>query len=267
MGTFTSTFTASNGAQSNTLVHAFSVTQAAQYVGVTQVFMGSGNVTLPAGSVADDVLLLWAYGSSSRMSQPTGGATLLPYTSFNGSQYVALFTYTLTAADISNGYLAITVANASTYLQMIVFRGVDGATPADVVSALASGASTDPASVTVPSLNTNNVVEILVFLGVVRMVATTAGTFTYPAGFTSILDSPSSGVSLQSTSYKQQAAAGATGDMTLSFENGSAGTSGGIVVALKRSATGAQTVMTTAPTVSASDTTARISFRASGASA
>lgn len=264
MGTFTSTFTAGNGAQSDTLVHAFSVTQAGQYIGVTQALTGSGNVTLPVGSVSGDVLLLWAYGTASRMSQPAGGATLLPYTSFNGSQYVALFTYTLTATDISNGYLAITVANASTYLQMIAFRGVDGA---DVISALASGASTDPASVTVPSLNTNNVVEILVFLGVVRMAATTAGTFTYPAGFTSILDAPSSGVSLQSTSYKQQAAAGATGDMTLSFENGSAGTSGGIVVALKRSATGAQTVMTTAPTVSVSDTTARISFRASGASA
>ncbi|HET9817700.1 MAG TPA: hypothetical protein VFP92_00860 [Rhodanobacteraceae bacterium] len=109
MTTVISTFTASNGTQSKTLVHDFNVAAAASaptfVAGAGDYpYPGVSSIPLPAGCQAgDEVVICGNSASTSNAISVTGGTQWLAAVKLNGSKYLTVYTYTLTATDIANG--------------------------------------------------------------------------------------------------------------------------------------------------------------------
>lgn len=214
MSTFTSTFTASNGTQSKTLVHTFNVTAAPSAiakVGTPVIFTAtSGNLPLPTGCQAGDVLVIANRGAT--MPAPSGFTTLLAKTNYGTSgRQSAIYAKALTATDISNGY--ITVSSNSNTCTAVAYRGVDNTTLTNAIGTLNTGQNGTPVTMTASSITTTVDGCMLLFFGMPDQNASTSGTFTSPTGYTDVADNLT-GFRANTIASLLQTTHGATGDVT-----------------------------------------------------
>lgn len=235
MSTFTSTFTASNGTQSKTLVHDFNVTAAPagiSYVGGITTSGASTSIPLPAACQASDLLYL-NYISSVTPTAPAGSTAIVADNVPFSSLHMGLYGYFLTAADITAGSVAWNSGSSSSASAIDFFRGVH-ASIVDVQSPFAiSTSDPHPQTPTADSITTAVNGDMLVFSGLVRTNGGIAGTFTTAPGFTKGAENVASGNRSITTQYQTQAAVGATGSVSCSFENNNTGSWAAILVALK----------------------------------
>lgn len=232
----TSTFGATGGSVSATpLVHAFSVTAASSaitFVGATTFTATSGNMALPAGCVAGDVVLFSYQGGGMPAPVGAGGTAVtliawakLPLTT-RGS---AAFALALTATDIANGYVPL--ASNSNTVTAGVWRGVSITSITNVVGATNDTASSNPTVITAPSITTTVDGCMLVFLGWVDANQSSSGVFTTPDGFTDAKDNLAP-FRNNTMAYKLQTTEGATGSVSGSYLATGSWPARGVLIAL-----------------------------------
>lgn len=235
MSTFTSTFTASNGAQTKTLAHTFNVqaaTAGISYVAGTTTAGSSTGIPLPAAVQAGDLLYL-NYISAVAPTVPSGSTAIVADNVPFSSLHMGTYGYFLTSTDIAAGSVAWASGSSSSESAIDFYRGVH-ASIVDVKSALAIATSVPhPQTLTASGVTTTVPGDMLVFTGFLRSNGSLAGTFTTATSFTKAIDNVANGSRSLTTQYQSQAGAGATGSVSTQFDNNNTASWAAILVALK----------------------------------
>lgn len=235
MSTFTSTFTASNGTQSKTLVHEFDVTAAASNVTLvgpcTPTYGAISSIALPAGCAAGDTLLIvYHAGNSGTITPPSGSTTIIADAVYTSGRHVRVYGYPLTSTDVAAGSVSLSVSSYA--ITAAVFRGVNVASMVDVMGTFNTLSGNRPVIITANGITTTTSGDMLIFIGAVASSGGAIGTFTAPSGYSSVNNTGNSSYATI-LAYQSQATAGATGAVSAQFSNNNFGTSGGVLVALK----------------------------------
>lgn len=193
------------------LVHEFNVTAATASAptfvasAADYVYPGVSAIPLPAGCQAGDFVLLAGQSSSASNDISFPAATTLLPTTKNNTKYLAIFGYTLTAADITNG----TIPASCTYsYEMGIWRAPNGV-GVDVVGALTSFAAS-------AVLHTADVTTTAAHTVLVATFARGSGGSNdciptpYPSGWTLIANSPINGYGLGALKFDDFTPAGTT---------------------------------------------------------
>jgi hypothetical protein len=231
MTTVTSTFTASNGTQSETLVHEFNVTAAAgapTFVGGASdyVYPGVSSIPLPAGCQAGDEVMISGESSASSNAISFAAATqILAPTKVNGTKYLAAYAYTLTATDIANG----SIPAACTYSYALGVWRASGGVGVDVVGTVKY--ITSSAATTVNDVTTT--VDHTTLIGIFGKSSATAGDpapTPFPAGWAQAAYQTSNSYGVQMLYFDDFATAGPTNTPSFGYFPGSLQT---ILLAIK----------------------------------
>jgi hypothetical protein len=202
------------------------------FVGATTFAATSGNMTLPAGCVAGDVVIFSYQGAGMPAPVGAGGtaATLVAWAKLAAStRGASAFALALTATDITNGYIPLT-SNSNT-VTAAVWRGVKTAAMTNVVGATNDTAASNPAVITASSITTTVDGCMLVFLGWVDANQSSSGTFTSPAGFTDAQDNLAP-FRNNTMAYQLQTTHGTTGSVTGSYQATGSWPARGVLIAL-----------------------------------
>jgi hypothetical protein len=212
----TSTFGATGGSVSATpLVHAFNVTAASTVivqVGSATIFTAtSGNLTLPTGCQAGDVLVIANRGAG--MPAPSGFTTLLVLTSYGTSgRKSAIYAKALTSTDISNGY--VTVASNANTCTASAWRNVNTTTLTNAIGTLGTGPAVAGAvTMVAPGITTTVDGCMLLYFGMPDQNSSATGTFTDPSGWTNVAHNMTT-LRAHTVDSLLQTSKGATGDIT-----------------------------------------------------
>lgn len=191
------------------------------------VAVSSLNLGLPAAAVAGDVVLANILSNADQTgvgaysnSGPAGSIKFVADTPFQqpaphpgvGSAYAVR----LSATDITNGYVTFNFTNfPGASIRGVVFRGVSQ-TMLDVAAGVAASTASvaNPFTFSAPGITTDTNGCTLVAMGAVDATVTTA--LTDPTGYT-VGDVGNDINILQQFAYQQQASAGATGDVSMTF--------------------------------------------------
>lgn len=191
------------------------------------VAVSSLNLGLPAAAVAGDVVLAniisnadQTGGGAYSTSGPAGSIKFVADTPFEHATLHpgvdSAYAVRLSATDIANGYVTFGFQNFSqAAIRGVVFRGVSQ-TMFDAAAGVAasSAAVANPFAFSAPGITTRTNGCTLVAMGAVDATVTTA--ITAPTGYT-VGDLGNDINILQQFAYQQQASAGATGDVSMTF--------------------------------------------------
>jgi hypothetical protein len=183
------------------------------------------DIPYPASPAAGDLLVFALFLAATSVTTP-GGWTLAKQEFSTGTTSPMISVMYKVATGSESGNLTVTHASGTAQGQMWKISGVDQATPMDVAATSISAGAV--ATYVIPSLTTTMINTLLMAFGVTNNAT---ATWAPPSGFTEILDSlvrnPSS-----NANYKQQAASGATGTVTVDASTTVKGA--GILIALRR---------------------------------
>ena len=201
-------------------------------IGGTAVKGTVASIALPSGCAAGDWVLVVGNGTPTNAFSLANSNPLLAmtqYTSSGVAKGLGILGYTLTSSDATAGSLPV---NSSLNITTIaVFRSVN-ATPIDAQSPMAATVSVKPVVMTANSVTTTKPNDMLVFVGAVGDLGGAAvGSFTQQLGFTSISDLQNGNQAL-TVAYVTQATAGASGNVTCTWDNNNFGQSGSVLLAL-----------------------------------
>lgn len=199
---------------------------------------GNQNLTLPAAVAAGDSLLVMLNGDTqtAMVTGPSGSVAVYNGGFGNDGQSYGALVYRLEAADITVGSITVNVQNATQNwtLTAQVFRGVSQL-PIDVSAFTGSPtAVASPITLTATGITTIQARDMLVYQGVPDRRGSATGTFgAYPAGWTRIADNLHTW-SDQTSGYMLQFAAGATGNITVTYTSADQAAPGAGLIALKK---------------------------------
>lgn len=226
------------------------------------------SVALPSGTLAGDYLVMAITGYDdgtlvNAVSLPANSDVIVASTRFGSSHLLAAWGHVVTAAEVSAGSVAF--GNTHAYGFVAAYRPV-GATPINVVgtvTTLGSGSGSN-VSLTAPSVTTSaDNTALLQFCSVFSGSSTVSGTITAPSGYTQDAVEYDNYNYAMSLARKTQATAGSSGDVIAVWNSANAMTGAAVVLFAINGGSPPAASLTTTPTASVSDTTARISFRVS----
>jgi hypothetical protein len=194
---------------------------------------------------------------------PANTDPIVSSTRFGSSHLLAVWGHVITASEVSAGSVAF--GNTHAYGFVAAYRPV-GATAINVVgtvTTLGSGSGSN-VSLTASGVTTSaDDTALLQFCSVFSGSSTVIGTITPPSGFTQDVTDYDNYNYAMALSRKTLAAAGSSGDVTAVWNSANAMTGAAVVLFAINGGSAPPASLTTTPTASVSDTTARISFRVS----
>lgn len=148
----------------------------------------STNIALPAGCAAGDLAVISvSRADTCTITPPSGSVDLLAdYAFYTTGALAHIYGYTLTAMDISNGYVSFSGSSTANYYNMLVLHGSAGTPSVDVTgtAATASPNNTHPINLPANSITTLTANDLVLAFGFVFLVSATSATFTTPSGWT-----------------------------------------------------------------------------------
>lgn len=196
----------------------------------------STNIALPAGCAAGDLAVISvSRASTCTITPPSGSADLLADYAFYTTALAHVYGYTLTATDISNGYVSFSASSTANYYNMLVLHSSSVTPSVDVTgtAATASPNNTHPINIPANSITTLTANDLVLAFGFVYLASSTSTTFTTPSGWTAA-SVPTPTYSYRAPIYSlAMPTAGATGDASITATASANTRGGGIQIAFQ----------------------------------